>query len=111
MNRFKELRQHRGLSQEQLAAAVNVVQTAVSKWERGKAFPDMPIAIRLADFFSVSVDYLLGRDVQIEKPATGEGDGLSDIQRRNIDLMKNLTAEEAIQVRAFVQGLKAARKD
>ena len=49
------------LSQEDLAVIVGVSAGAVSKWERGISVPDVDILIRLADYFNVSVDYLLER--------------------------------------------------
>ena len=109
MSYFKDLRKSKGLSQAELARIINVDQTAVSKWELGKSFPDMEIAIRVADYFGVSVDYLLGRDTQKEKPATINDDELSALDKELIHLMTSLTPEEAVQARAFVQGLKAAR--
>ena len=61
MNRIKELRRSKNLSQMELAQKVDVHQTAVSQWESGKTNPDMSTAMRLADIFEVSIDYLLGR--------------------------------------------------
>ena len=61
MNHIKILRVEKNLSQEDLAKQMNVTQTAVSQWEKGKTNPDMKTADKLADFFAVSVDYLLGR--------------------------------------------------
>ena len=105
MNRFKELRIKRDLSQSALAKDINVDQTAVSKWELGRSFPDMEIAIRVADYFGVSVDYLLGRDEQKKEPATDNDDGLSYIQRENKHLLMKLTPEQALRVNGFLQGL------
>lgn len=48
------------MSQGELAAAVNVSQQAVSKWETGAAEPDIRALCALADFYGVSVDYLVG---------------------------------------------------
>ena len=60
MNTIKRLRQEKGLTQTQLADLMNIDQTTVSKWELEKAKPDTPILIRLAAYFDVSTDYLLG---------------------------------------------------
>lgn len=61
MNNIKLLRVEKGLSQEQLAKEAHVTQTAVSQWELGRTAPDKDVAIILADFFGVSLDFLLGR--------------------------------------------------
>ena len=54
-------RKMNNLSQEDLAVIVGVSAGAVSKWERGISVPDVDILIRLADYFEVSLDKLLGR--------------------------------------------------
>lgn len=62
MNIFRELRKQKGLTQIELAKMVNVQQTTVSKWEVGRAVPDYPVLLKLAELYGVSVDYLLGRE-------------------------------------------------
>jgi len=59
-----ELRKERRLTQEQLAAAVGVSIAAVSKWECESSYPDITILPAIASFFDVSVDTLLGHQVQ-----------------------------------------------
>lgn len=60
--RIKELRTERGISRKALAEFFNLKQNAVYEWEaRGKQ-TDYETLCRLADFFEVSVDYLLGRE-------------------------------------------------
>ena len=61
MSNIKLLRVEKGLSQEQLAKEAHVTQTAVSQWELGRTAPDKDVANTLADFFGVSLDFLLGR--------------------------------------------------
>ena len=65
--RIKELRKIKKLTQRQLAEKINVDCSAVTKWETGKANPDFEKQRFLADFFGVSVDYLLGRTDKKEK--------------------------------------------
>lgn len=60
-NNIKMLRVKRGLSQEALASKMHVHQTAVSQWENGRANPDTQMSKNLADFFNVTIDYLLGQ--------------------------------------------------
>ncbi len=62
MNRLKELRQHKKISQKELAAVVNVKQNTISNWESGNTEIDQKNLIALSDYFDVSVDYILGRD-------------------------------------------------
>ena len=55
-----ELRKTQGLSQTQLANEIGVSQRAISLWEEGKNEPKATYIYRLAVFFDVSADYLLG---------------------------------------------------
>lgn len=60
VERIKELRMEKGLSQQTLAKAIGVSQKAVDYWERGVNEPKASYIIALAKFFDVSTDYLLG---------------------------------------------------
>ena len=71
--RIKELRKQKKLTQKQLADKINVDCSAVTKWETGKANPDFEKQQFLADFFGVSVDYLLGRTVPAEPYSKPKG--------------------------------------
>lgn len=59
--RLKELRLSRGLNQSTVAAYLGVSQQAVGNYEAGKREPDTEALQRLATYFDVSLDYLLGR--------------------------------------------------
>lgn len=61
MNRIKSLREDRDLRQSDLARETGIDQRTISNYETGKTAPDMYALIRLADFFEVSIDYLVGR--------------------------------------------------
>lgn len=54
-----ELRCELNMTQLQLAEVLNYSDKAVSKWERGEALPDVTVLKRIADYFGVTVDYLL----------------------------------------------------
>ncbi len=62
MNRIKDLREDRDLRQIDVANATGIDQKTLSNYETGKTNPDSYSLIKLADFFKVSVDYLLCRD-------------------------------------------------
>lgn len=73
--RLKELRESRFKSQRAFAQEFGVAQSTVGMWESGSRVPDLDTAQRLADFFHVSVDYLLGREEQKKTPAGIDADG------------------------------------
>jgi transcriptional regulator with XRE-family HTH domain len=60
-DRLKTLREEDDLSRDDLANRLNISYSTVSKYETNVRFPDKETLNRLADFFSVSIDYLLGR--------------------------------------------------
>ncbi len=60
-DRLKEERIQKGLTQTELAKTLYLGQTSVSKYESGKQIPEMPTLQKIADFFGISIDYLLGK--------------------------------------------------
>lgn len=59
---IRNLREDKDLTQKALAEILNVTQTTYSKYELGKINIPIEVFIKLADFYGVSVDYLLGRN-------------------------------------------------
>ena len=59
--RLKELREARGISQLKLAMDLSMAQNSISRYENGEREADYETLIRFADYFNVSIDYLLGR--------------------------------------------------
>ena len=58
--RLKELRKSKGLSQLRLATDLNTTQNTISRYETGEREPGIAELIKIADYFHVSVDYLIG---------------------------------------------------
>ncbi len=61
-NRLKYLRQSKEMNQVQLANKLSVKKQSISNWENDNIMPSVEMLEKIADFFSVSTDYLLGRD-------------------------------------------------
>ena len=57
--KLQELRKARGLTQEELAEALFVSRTAISKWESGRGYPSIDSLKQIANYFSISIDELL----------------------------------------------------
>ena len=71
-NKIRELRRASNLTQEQLAASLNISAQAVSKWEMGASYPDMTMIPTIAGLFKVSLDELFDFDVRnIDKEIEG----------------------------------------
>lgn len=60
--KLKELRIEKGLSQRKLGEVLDVCNQTVSFWETGSREPDLDTLVKIADFFEVSVDFLLNRE-------------------------------------------------
>lgn len=85
------LREDRLLSQVQLASSLHVSKQSVSNWENENILPSIDILIKLASFFSVSTDYLLGLD-----------------KKRSIDV-SDLSSEEITHIQTLINDLRKRR--
>ncbi len=59
--RIKELRKSRHITQLKMALDLNMTQNTISRYESGEREPGIVELIRIADYFHVSIDYLVGR--------------------------------------------------
>lgn len=61
---LKTLRKNKGITQEELAARLNIVRQTISKWEKGQSVPDAEMLVKLAEIFEVPVSQLLGSRIE-----------------------------------------------
>jgi len=73
---LKKLRNEKNISQKKLAEALFISQQAIAKWETDKASPNPEMITKIADYFNVSADYLLGKEDSLpaEKSSATEAD-------------------------------------
>lgn len=95
--RLRELREKRRFSQEELAQNLHVSQSTISAYEVGERTPDVDTLIAIADFFAVSLDFLVG--VSNENPiispyklTVDELECLHKYKRANVDDRKKIKA-------------------
>lgn len=87
-DRIKKLREARGLTQEQLAEKASFASGTISKWEIGAQPIGKQALIKLAQFFNVSVDYLLGLEVITPTPLKNPlDDMLNELANMDPDLV------------------------
>ena len=84
-NRISELREDRDLRQADIARATGIDQRTISNYETGKSNPDSYALIKLADFFNVSIDFLVGR--------TEENFYSSEFKKKTITKIQKLLEE------------------
>lgn len=94
----KELRGRKGISQEMLANVCGVSMQAVSKWENGQCYPDITFLPVLAEYFQVSLDYLLIGKESETSGKTEEMDG------RIIEMMDQKAKEDVFYVVQYRNG-------
>ena len=78
--RIKSLRLDRNWSQVDLAKMLHVTKQSVSNWENENIMPSVDMLIKIAKYFNVTTDYLLG----LSEKHTLNSDGLSDLQISHI---------------------------
>ena len=88
--KLQELRKSRGLTQEELAEALFVSRTAISKWESGRGYPSIDSLKEISGYFSVSIDELLSGNQLVliaEKENKSNLNGLCDLLFGFTDLL------------------------
>ena len=85
--KLQQLRKSRGLTQEELAEALYVSRTAVSKWESGRGYPGIDSLKEIASYFSVTIDELLSGDKLL---SIAEKENRENVQRV-CDLLLGMT--------------------
>lgn len=93
MLRLREIRLNRSLTQKEVAESIGCTVGAYSKYETGDRDPSITTLKRLADFYGVSVDYLIGRDmVEMESLTVYEKDLVNE-SRKASDFARKSTLE------------------
>ncbi|MGD6931860.1 helix-turn-helix domain-containing protein [Bacillus thuringiensis] len=66
-NIIRDLRKQKGITQEELAQSLQLSESTIGMYERNERQPDYNTLIRIADYFNVSTDFLLGRDSNVKE--------------------------------------------
>jgi transcriptional regulator with XRE-family HTH domain len=114
--RIRELRQSARLSQTQFANVLHVRNSTLSQYESGHRSPNDQIKRCIADYFNVSLDYLLGRTSERNPASSAKHSGAFvieiDINKRGLtkqefeDLRQALSVADDATLRAIIQLLK-----
>ena len=103
MNRLKELRQEKGIRQEDLAKAISVQNYTIGNWERQRSEPNIQDLIKIANYFEVTVDYLIGRTNELEEIKTNLT--LTQYEKNLLSTVAKLSRDDQFQVLGFAQAL------
>lgn len=110
MMRLKQIRKERGVKQTTLCAALGIAQSTLSSWENSIYEPDQNTTLKLADYFGVTVDYLLGRDEPSLTPTPAPTDNTITEERLralgiDTDGLDNLSDEQLSVIRTTLSAL------
>lgn len=115
MTQFKALRQGRGLTQQNIADVLGITRGAYANIENGKREPDFATLFTLANYFNVSIDYLLGCDTEKRPAPVSEDEPVRNVikiaGRDGSYVEKNLTDEQIAAMKALIESLPDAPDD
>lgn len=103
---LKNLRQEDGLTQNQLAKNIGIGQSTIVGYERGDREPTASNLIKYANYFNVSMDYLVGRTDELGAMITSPAaKSLSDREKRVLALFRKMSFAEQNRYIGFGEGL------
>jgi len=109
--RLKILREEFGLSQYGFSEKFGVAQSTVGMWEAGKREPNFETAHKIADFFDVSVDYLLGL-TDNKKPAAQDRQPVIDPDKLQLlGECEGLKPEDVTETIKYIRYLKSQNSE
>ena len=98
---FKELRLEKNLSQDKIAEDLDISQPLIAKWESHQSTPSPEMLDYIADYFNVSVDYLIGRSKYKNLEA-----GNNELDNILFSKTKDLSDEDKKAVLGIINALK-----
>ena len=107
MNRIKELRESKGMTQVRLSIELEVSQETVSAYEKGKHYPSVDVLLKMSDIFDSSIDYILGLS-DIKRPVSSAELSADDLNI--ISSYRSLPSPQKAMVQAYIQGLSDSGK-
>ena len=102
---IKKLRTERNLAQKDLAEKLNVEAYTVSDWEQGRCEPSIDMLIKIADYFGVTIDYLVNHKVD-----SYDYTKFSLAQLELINYIKNLNDKEVTRILGYIDAIADDKK-
>ena len=104
--KLREIRAKYKLNQSEIAKITGLSQKSISNYENAQTYPNVEALIKLADYFHISIDELIGHEAKniIDKSL------MSDEDIAIIEELKNLNTIQKIKILAYIDGLKAGKE-
>ena len=111
MNKIRDLRKEKQLTQEQLGKMFGYSANAIGQYESGAREPSFNTLFQLADYFNVSIDYLLGYSETLQEVNNNKVNTLPDYQQEFIEYVKTMNELECFQAKAHIETLRKMQTD
>ena len=109
MNRIKQLRKEKNITQIRLSIELEVSQETISAYEKGKYFPSASTLIKLRDIFGVSIDYILGlSDTRLDPLSQTD---LTEDETYIINLCRKIDDSQRKRTFSYLEGYFAALQE
>lgn len=100
---LRNLRLNQGVSQQQLADVIGTTQQSINKYENHSTEPDLDTLIKIADYFQVSVDFLIGHSMNFTNQAPAEDWALTREETSLLKDYRQLSREEKDSIRLVLK--------
>ena len=111
--KLKELRLEKKINQSELGEKIGISPSTVGMYERDQRFPDKDIRGKIADYFEVSVDYLLGRtderNLNKEKPKLDPG--IKTIAAHRVNPYEDISEEGINKINEYIEMVRLMEKN
>lgn len=106
--KLKELRLEKKINQSELGEIIGISPSTVGMYERDQRFPDKDILGKIADYFEVSVDYLLGRtdERNLHKEKTKLDPSIKTIAAHRIGDIEDLSDEAIEKINEYIEFIR-----
>lgn len=111
-NRMRTLREKKDLKQKRVADSLGISPYQLSRYEGGHSKPDPDLIVKIADFYEVSADYLLGREEPIDPLQYYKNKIVTEYPDINLMFkdMESLTADDMKEVYEYIKFKKSQKK-
>lgn len=97
--RLKELRKTKCLTQDEMSKILNIARSTYNGYEQKISEPNLETLCKLADYYNVSLDYLVGRE------NTNDSECLDELEMNILKVSKHLNTNNKRQALAYISGL------
>lgn len=110
--KLKELRLEKKINQSELGEIIGISPSTVGMYERGQRFPDKDILGKIADYFEVSVDYLLGRTDRrnITKEKSKLDPSIKTIAAHRLSDIEDLDDDAIEKINEYIEFIRMQQK-